>query len=70
MADEADDALADYVEQLGELTFNSKPLINTLTMVADDLQGVCAAAIVSAIEANISSKPPATSLFRSKRSSR
>ena len=58
MADEADDALADYVEQLGELTFNSKPLINTLTMVADDLQGVCAAAIVSAIEANISSKPP------------
>ena len=33
MADEADDALADYVEQLGELTFNSKPLINTLTMV-------------------------------------
>ncbi|KAL3909435.1 MAG: hypothetical protein SGPRY_009428, partial [Prymnesium sp.] len=49
----ADDEVArSYAEELEELTFNSKPIINSLTMIAEELNESCAA-IVGVIEKKI-----------------
>ena len=43
-----------YVQELRGLTFNSKPIINTLTMIASDNKPA-AAEIAAAVEARINS---------------
>ncbi len=43
----------DYYESLGDLTFNSRPLIATLTMVAQETEVKYAEAIVRAVEMRI-----------------
>ncbi|XP_064636010.1 uncharacterized protein LOC135493085 [Lineus longissimus] len=48
----ADEAVEEYKSSLSDLTFNSKPLINMLTMLADDSRQH-AAQIVQVIEAHI-----------------
>ena len=44
--------LEDYARELEELTFNSKPIINTLTMIAGENLEACSE-IVGLIEARI-----------------
>jgi UDP-N-acetyl-D-mannosaminuronate dehydrogenase len=48
----AEDICKDYASSLGDLTFNSKPLINVLTMLADENRQH-AAEIVKLIEKRI-----------------
>ena len=48
----ADEVVEEYSSSLADLTFNSKPLINMLTMLADD-HVQYAAEIVQVIEAHI-----------------
>jgi pre-mRNA cleavage complex 2 protein Pcf11 len=52
----SEEAAAAFTESLEELTFNSKPIINSLTMIADEEQAH-AEAIVGAIERTITSRP-------------
>lgn len=52
----SDDAAAAFTESLEELTFNSKPIINSLTMIADEEQAH-AAALVHVIQQTIHSRP-------------
>jgi hypothetical protein len=35
---EEEEVAASYLSELAELTFNSKPIINSLTMIADESQ--------------------------------
>ena len=53
----ADEAVQNYMESLEDLTFNSKPIINSLTMIAEESVEE-AAAIVTAIERTIAARPP------------
>ena len=46
-----------YASSLEDLTFNSKPIINSLTMIADESQAH-AYTIVSVIERTLASRPP------------
>uniref|UniRef100_A0A7S0JC65 CID domain-containing protein n=1 Tax=Calcidiscus leptoporus TaxID=127549 RepID=A0A7S0JC65_9EUKA len=51
---EAEDAAASYASELNDLTINSKPIINSLTMIAEELLPHCPT-IVRVIESKISS---------------
>lgn len=53
----ADEVARSYAEELDELTTNSKPVINYLTMIAEDHLPHCAA-VVSAIERKVLSEEP------------
>ena len=53
----ADEAASDYAISLEELTFNSKPIINSLTMIAEECLEF-APAIVGVIERTLSERPP------------
>ena len=56
MAIDPADARASYSAELEELTFNSKPVINSLTMIAEEL-APCAAVVVEVIVARVGSSP-------------
>lgn len=53
----ADEAASDYAISLEELTFNSKPIINSLTMIAEESLEF-APAIVGVIERTLAERPP------------
>ncbi|EDO49720.1 predicted protein, partial [Nematostella vectensis] len=52
MGSEEEGAIEEYASSLADLTFNSKPLINVLTMLAEE-NGQYAASIVKLIEKRI-----------------
>ncbi|KOO35965.1 hypothetical protein Ctob_013582 [Chrysochromulina tobinii] len=54
---ESEQAAASYAESLGDLTFNSKPIINSLTMIAGELLPH-ATAIVRTIEQRVAQAAP------------
>ena len=57
MAEAEEEVAASYAAELEELTFNSKPIINSLTMIAEELLPH-ASVLVKVIEDKIRSAPP------------
>ena len=57
MAEAEEEVASSYAAELEELTFNSKPIINSLTMIAEELLPH-ASVLVKVIEDKIRSAPP------------
>ncbi|RWS00845.1 pre-mRNA cleavage complex 2 protein Pcf11-like isoform X1 [Dinothrombium tinctorium] len=55
---EESEAISEYRSSLNDLSFNSKPLINMLTMLADDYKDTAAPEIVKCIEQRMHSVSP------------